>query len=162
MTSTRHQTALHFIQAFETLSVDTFLSLQTPTCQHIFAPASLSVPPKNNAAFAAHIAGIKQLMEGFPVTAKEVIDSQGSNQVVVWATSETRFRDEVKDTGIPEDEWAYKGEYLFVFTMDESGEKIERVLEFLDSKKTKDTLGPLMARARGNKARIEGDKFVSN
>ena len=89
---------------------------------------------------------------------KEVIESQDSNQVVVWAMSETCFRDEVKDAGIPEDEWAYKGEYMFVFTMDESGEKIERVLEFLDSKKTKDTLLGLMERARRNKARIDGNK----
>ncbi|TVY25701.1 hypothetical protein LHYA1_G005915 [Lachnellula hyalina] len=102
MSSTRYQTALRFIQAFETLSVETFLSLQTPTCHHIFAPSSLSLHPKDNAAFAAHISGLKQLMEGFPVRAKEVIDSQESNQ----ATSETRFRDEVKDTGISEDEWA--------------------------------------------------------
>ena len=51
---------------------------------------------------------------------------------------------------------------MFVFTMDESGQKVERVLELLVSKKTKDTLGALLERARGNKARIEGDESVAN
>ena len=131
MTSTRCQTALRFISAFETLSVETFRSLLTPNY-------------------------IKEVLESFPVRAEAISEDQQRNQVIISATSETRFRDDAKDAGIPDDEWAYKGEYVFIFSMDESGEKIERVLEFVDSKKTVDTLRPLMLRARGNKAKAEG------
>lgn len=59
------------------------------------------------------------------------------------------FRDDVKDGGLSDEEWSYRGEYIFIFTMDESQEKIIRVLEFVDSKGT-DRLRGLMARARAN------------
>lgn len=59
------------------------------------------------------------------------------------------FRDDVKDAGLSDEEWGYRGEYIFIFTMDESQEKIIRVLEFVDSKGT-DRLRVLMARARAN------------
>lgn len=45
-------------------------------------------------------------------------------------------------------EWEYEGEYMFVLTMDESGERIVRVVEMLDSLKTEKELRPLMKRAR--------------
>ena len=59
------------------------------------------------------------------------------------------FRDDVKDAGLSDEEWSYRGEYIFILTMDESQEKIIRVLEFVDSKGT-DRLRELMARARAN------------
>jgi hypothetical protein len=55
----------------------------------------------------------------------------------VWAHSETRFLDQLKD-GDNEEEWRLKGESMFLMTMDESGVKVEHVLEFLDSKATAD------------------------
>jgi hypothetical protein len=66
-------------------------------------------------------------------------------QVVIWADSETEFHPHVRDND-DEDEWKYRGEYVFILTMDQSGEKIEHVLEFVDSKGTERLRG-LMARA---------------
>jgi hypothetical protein len=57
----------------------------------------------------------------------------------------------VKDDGIEEKEWVYEGEYIFIFSMDESGEKIVRTVEFLDSKGTAEKLGVLMKRANENR-----------
>jgi hypothetical protein len=156
MTSKRYQTALKFIGAFEDLSIDTFLALQTPTCRHVFAPASLPPPaPLDNAGFAAHQTGLRTILEAFPVRAKEIIEDQEKNQVVIWATSETKFFDAVKDSGLSDDEWIYRGEYMFILTMDESQEKIERVIEFLDSKAT-ERLRVLIRRAKDNKQKIDG------
>jgi len=90
-------------------------------------------------------------MTGFPVTGKEYIESESANQVTVWATSRTIFRDDVKDDGIGEEEWVYEGEYIFMLWMDESGEKIVRTVEFLDSKGTVEKLGALMKRANDNR-----------
>jgi ketosteroid isomerase-like protein len=75
------------------------------------------------------------------------------NQVAVWATSQTKFHEEVKDAEVPEDEWQYKGEYMFLLNVDDSEEKIERVVEFVDSKGTEGLCG-LMQRARLNKAEL--------
>lgn len=88
-------------------------------------------------------------MAGFPVFAKEYIESDSGNQVVVWATSKTEFREELKDDGIAREEWEYAGEYVFMFTMDESGEKVVKCIEFLDGAATPRLL-ELAKRARGN------------
>lgn len=79
-------------------------------------------------------------MTGFPVTAKEYIESEGSGQVTVWASSKAIFRDDVKDDEISQTEWVYEGEYIFLLAMDETGKKIIRIIEFLDSKATVDKL----------------------
>lgn len=98
-------------------------------------------------------------MTGFPVTAKEIIDSADSNTVTIWATSEAQFREELKDDGVPAEKWAYRGEYLFILTMDETGRRIRRVVEFLDSKLTERALA-LVARARENRRKLLASESV--
>ncbi|OCL04240.1 hypothetical protein AOQ84DRAFT_442220 [Glonium stellatum] len=151
MTSTRRNTAVAFFDTFKTLSVQDAISIRTPTCRHIFTPASISPPPPlDNAQFAAHISRLKEIIASFPVTTKEISEDQEKNQVIIWATAQAEFHTELKDAGISDEEWAYKGEYVFILTMDETGQKIDRVVEFLDSKAT-ERLRELMARARANK-----------
>ena len=149
MASNFRQTALTFIGGFGSLSSDTFLSVLSPTSIHEFAPSSIPLPePKDPTTFAKHLESLKEVLAAFPVFPKEVFENEDKRQVTIWATSEAQFRDDVKDTAIPEEEWCYQGEYIFIFTMDESG-KIARILEFVDSKGT-ERLRALMARARSN------------
>ncbi|EXJ82326.1 hypothetical protein A1O3_06139 [Capronia epimyces CBS 606.96] len=153
--SPRLETARTFIAGFANLSADALVSTRTADCTHLFAPASLGAltTPKDNATFAAHLAGLRDVLAGFPVTAKEMIESDIQNTVTVWATSNALFRDELKDDGLPADEWAYRGEYIFLLTMDDTGRRIRRIVEFLDSKAT-DRLLLLMARARENRRKL--------
>lgn len=101
---------------------------------------------------------LREIMTGFPVSIKECVESEGSNQVTVWATSRTEFREEVEDTEMSEQEWVYKGEYVFMFWMDDIGQKIVRTVEFLDSEGTNGVLRPLMKRARRNLEAYEKSK----
>lgn len=150
MPSQRLLTAQQFISYFTTLDNAILEPLLTESYHHQFAPAALNPPgPFDRTGFLTHLGGLKDIMSGFPVFAKEYIESESTNQVVVWATSKAQFREEVKDDGIPENEWEFGGEYVFMLTMDESGEKIVRCVEFLDSLATKRLL-ELAARARGN------------
>lgn len=89
-------------------------------------------------------------MTGFPVHIREWIGSESATQVTVWATSRAEFREEVKDSGLSEEEWVYEGEYEFIFWMNDSGEKIVKTVEFLDSGGMNEVLRSLMARARRN------------
>ncbi|RYO79671.1 hypothetical protein DL766_006096 [Monosporascus sp. MC13-8B] len=107
--------------------------------KHAFAPASLNFPgPFDCAKFATHMAHLRGLLRGFPVRASEVRPNPWLSQVAVWADSRAEFHDEVGDgDGDGEEgegEWEFRGEYMRVLTMDVSGEKVEQVLEFLDSK----------------------------
>ncbi|CEN61078.1 hypothetical protein ASPCAL07744 [Aspergillus calidoustus] len=154
MSSTRLLTAQKYISHFTNLDKDLLASLLSEAYTHEFAPTSLNPPgPFTKTGFLAHGASLSEIMTGFPVTAKEYFECEGSNRVVVWATSEPHFREEVMDGD--EEEWRYRGEYVFMFWMDESGDRIERTVEFLDSAATKDRLFGLMARARANLEKVK-------
>ncbi|MCJ1241894.1 hypothetical protein MMC14_009900 [Varicellaria rhodocarpa] len=151
--STRYKTALSFIGDFETLDVPTMLSRRTDDCIHTFLPSSLDIPPKNNTAFAEHITHLREVLRNFPVTAKEVMEDEAKNVVIIHAVSQAYFHDAVKDEGLTPNDWTYQGEYIFVLTMTECGDKVKRVVEFLDSKGTERLRG-LIKRARGTKERV--------
>lgn len=148
MESKRLQTAKKYISHFETLDSDTLASVLAPDHTHQFAPASLAFPgPFSRPQFLEHSAVLRQVMTGFPVRAKEYIESESSNQVTVWATARPRFREEVLAGEEDREKWEFEGEYVFMFWMDETGGKIVRTVEFLDSKGTEYGLRPLLKRA---------------
>jgi hypothetical protein len=147
------QTAQKYISQFGTLDTSYLSTLLASDYHHTFAPSSIpSLPgPFNKSAFLTHHSHLGDVMTSFPVTGKEYIVNEAGNQVTVWATSEACFREDVMGGGEVE-KWKYKGEYVFMLWMDESWEKVVRVVEVLDSKGTADVLMPLMRRARENRA----------
>jgi hypothetical protein len=115
MTSTRVETVLKFLSAFETLDLEIFASVRSPSCLQTLAPASISPPPPvDNATFLANKAALKDIVIGFPVIPKDVMEDQQKNRVIVWAAGHALWRDEVKDDGISEEEWAWTGEYAYI------------------------------------------------
>ncbi|KAL4925354.1 uncharacterized protein BDV17DRAFT_186842 [Aspergillus undulatus] len=143
-------TAQKFISYFATLDESILEPLLAENYYHEFGPRSLNFPgPFERAGFLAHTRGLKDIMTGFPVSAKWYIESADKRQVIVHATSKTQFRESVKDDGLSAEEWEYGGEYVFFFTMDESGEKVAQTYEFLDSQATVRLMG-LIKRAKVN------------
>lgn len=154
MVSKRLETAKKYIGNFATLDTQAIDSILAENYIHQFVPASINPPgPFDKQGLLEHHRGLAKVMTGFPVTAKEYSESESSNQVTVWATSQALFHDELKDydDGISPEEWVYQGEYVFLLSMDETGEKITRTVEFLDSKQTMDKLVPLIERANKNR-----------
>ncbi|ORY11329.1 hypothetical protein BCR34DRAFT_624851 [Clohesyomyces aquaticus] len=156
MSSSLHTLATSFLSAFTSLSSSQHISLRSPTCTHIFAPASLSIPPKTNSDFAAHMLRLQEILIRFPVTAKEIHVNDEKRQAVIWATGRPDFREEVRGNEEKGDEdWEYTGEYIFMLDVDGEG-RIERIVEFLDSKGTERLLG-MVKRARENLAARKED-----
>lgn len=150
MSSKLHQTALAYIGGFRTLSPEAFLSILAPSAEYQLAPASLNLPQSIDAAtFANHLGGLREVLVGFRVHPKEILENEGLGQVTIWATSETIFHEKTKGDNVSADDWKFQGECIFILTMDESQEKVVRIVEFLDSKAT-ERLKELMARARKN------------
>jgi ketosteroid isomerase-like protein len=150
MSSKLHQTALAYIGGFRTLSTEAFLSILAPSAEYKFAPASLNLPRSVDAAtFVNHLGSLREVLAGFQVYPKEILENDGLGQVTIWATSETIFHENAKGDNVSADDWRFQGEYIFILTMDESQEKVVRIVEFLDSKAT-ERLRELMARARKN------------
>jgi len=152
--STQRNTALAFLETFDTLDSDSNLALRTPSCRHSMGPASLNfTPDMTNQQWAAHFQPLKEILSSFPVTAKEIFES--GNQVTIWATSNALFREEAKDDeeGI---DWTYEGEYIFILFFEEGGERIERIVEFLDSAKVAPVRALLGRATRNVAAKKEG------
>lgn len=97
---------------------------------------------------------LQPILASFKVTAKEVHVYGEKREVLIWASGVPEFRPEAKDG--EDKEWEYKGEYIFMLTVNEEG-KIVRILEFLDSLGTEKLRG-LMGRARKN-LRLDGPAF---
>ncbi|KAJ4355913.1 uncharacterized protein N0V89_003938 [Didymosphaeria variabile] len=159
--SIRLYTAQTYLSSFSKLSVPSFSSVLSDTYTHTYAPSSLvetlnreGYPDKS--AFLDHIRSIARLMTGFPVTPIQMIEDEKQNAVWAWTKSKTEWKREVIDE---DNEWDYKGEYVFMFWLDESGTKIEKCVEMLDSWATRERLLILSAKARENIKRRTGEEF---
>ncbi|KAI0129624.1 hypothetical protein BJ170DRAFT_617053 [Xylariales sp. AK1849] len=148
-------TATAYMRVFTTLDPNTIISVLSEDYKHVFAPASLNPPgPFTRDGFFSHLTQLQGILRSFPVQFKQTWPNPSLNQIVIWADSETEFHDHVKDNDDVE-EWKFRGEYLWVLTMNLTGEKVEHVLEFLDSKATEQLRG-LMARAFKKLAESDG------
>lgn len=123
--------------------------------RHAMAPASLGIRGEKDAAgFTTHLGSLRGVLRTFPVYPKESWPNPALRQVVIWAESRPEFHAHVRDSD--GDEWtSFRGEYMFVLTMDAAGQHVERVVEFLDSKATGQLMG-LIARALKRKEEVEG------
>jgi hypothetical protein len=140
--------ATSFLSSLSSLSTPAMLAIRAPTCTHVFAPSSLSLPaPLTNTSLVTHLAdNLAPLLSSFPTTAKEIHINELGRQITIWATGRPEFKAEVMDGEA--EEWVYTGEYIYMLSVDEDG-KIVRVLEFLDSKAT-ERLSVLMGRAKAS------------
>ncbi len=155
MASKRLETAKKYLGLFATVDLQILESLLADNYVHQFAPASLNRPGGfDKPSILEYMSRRFGLLTSFTMTAKEYVESESGNQVMVWATSQATFRDDVKDAGVPDEEWRYAGEYIFLFSMDETGEKLVRTVEFLDSKATFDFMSGIGNRALENKEKL--------
>lgn len=168
MESPHLRTARAYIDHFATLDPELLAPLLADDYAHVMAPASLGIAPLTRDGFLAHNADLRRVLAGFPVRVREIWEAGPEASgggvggvvvvvVVVWATSRAVFREEVVmargaggqgEEGAEEVSWEYEGEYVFVLEMDASGERVRRVVEFLDSKKTDGGIRPLVKMAK--------------
>jgi hypothetical protein len=157
MESTRLATARKFMEHFATMDTALLRSVLSDTqFSHHFAPSSIGLPSSpSKAAYMAQHAAMREITPGFPMKVSEYIDSESSSCVVALATSDIAFREELKGEGIPAEEWTAKAEYIFLITLDETGEKVTKVVEFFDSKVVAEKVLVLMSKARENLERMK-------
>jgi hypothetical protein len=150
MSSKRMSLALKYMQAANEMDFSTIMAMRSPSCSHLFHPSSLGVrPPIDNATYEANLVRFKDIISGFPMTIKETLEDEKKNQIMIWAEGGQSWFPEAKDPGFSEEEWNFTREYIFILSLDESGEKIERMVEFVDTKAT-EQLRLLLARAQEN------------
>ncbi|KAE9366346.1 hypothetical protein N431DRAFT_351433 [Stipitochalara longipes BDJ] len=150
MTSKRMSVALKYMQAANEMDISTIMALRTPNCTHHFHPSSLGTrPPIDNTTYEANLLRFKDIISSFPMVIKETLEDEKKNQIMIWAEGGQSWFPEAKDPGLSEEEWNFTREYIFIVSLDESGDKIEKMVEFLDTKAT-EQLRLLLARAMEN------------
>jgi hypothetical protein len=150
MSSIRVATVNKFITAFGKLDLDAIRPLVSPSFTYTFAPSSATLPPPMDYnTRVTRMGSVHALLRAYPITATTTIDcGDAENKVVIHATGQAQFKDEVMDNGMTKEEWMNNGEYIIIFTMNSDG-KLDAVLEFADSKSVDRFVG-LMQRAGGN------------
>jgi hypothetical protein len=150
MSSIRVATANKFVKAIGELDLDAARALVSPSFTCTFAPSSASLPPPVDFdTYAARMGSLRALLKAYPITVTTMIDcGDAENKVVIHATGQAQFKDEVMDDGMPKEEWVNNGEYIVIFTMNADA-KVDAIFEFTDSKSVDRFVG-LMKRAGGN------------
>ncbi|KAB5526278.1 hypothetical protein GE09DRAFT_467147 [Coniochaeta sp. 2T2.1] len=128
-------TARSYLHALSTISPDGIAAVTTPSFSTTVAPNStgLTAAPVTRDSLVQRYRGLKAVLSSMNVQVeREWPLDEGNNQVIVWTTARAEFRPEIvgKDK---EEDWTFNPETLFVFTMDETGEKVESLFEFQDS-----------------------------
>jgi hypothetical protein len=151
MSSKRLQTAKRWVDHYATLDPDILESIldENFTLEH--APALVKDPvPLGKQVLKSFVADLSVILQGYPMTVKLTTESESSNSVTIWIHGTTKFREEVKDDGVPSEDWNCTGEYMLVLYMNDKGDKIVKAIEFVDTKTTLDKLYGLIRRSREN------------
>ncbi|KAK1240511.1 hypothetical protein MKX07_004539 [Trichoderma sp. CBMAI-0711] len=126
-------TANAFIAAYNKWTVPDILSIRSPACKHHVLPGNN--PPRNNQEFGQFLEGVIPVIRNFRMhlvdTTQMVVDVEARRVVMhLTSTAET-------DVG------PYGNEYFFVITVSEDGERVDEIVEFLDTAYTAEFLGRL-------------------
>ncbi|KAL7907853.1 hypothetical protein GGI35DRAFT_486837 [Trichoderma velutinum] len=126
-------TANAFIAAYNQWTVAGVLSIRSPSCTHQVLFGDRRV--KNNAEFGEFLEHTIPVIRNFRLhnvdTTPWIVDVE-TRRVTMHLTSTSE-----SDIG------AYKNEYIFMITISEDGEKVDGVVEFLDSLYTSEFVGRL-------------------
>lgn len=131
MTSIGTTTAEAFAKNFGNLDKDALLGMLSPTFVYTFAPGSIPLPPMNSEAWSAHLDMIRSVMKAYPINIETLVD--GGDKVAMYVTGQAGFKDELMDDGLSREEWTFKGEFMIILTIANSG-KLDGIFEFMDSK----------------------------
>jgi len=156
MSSARVKTVNKFVEAFGRLDLGALYALVSPNFIYTFAPSSAALPaPMDYDTWSTRMGNVRALLKAYPIIVKTMIDcGDAENKVVIHATGQAQFKDEVMDDGIPNKDWVNNGEYIVIFTMNADA-KLDAVLEFADSKSV-DRFAGMMQRASGNLQKLMG------
>lgn len=124
MTSPTQQkrTALAVISAFNAMDIDAIMAHRSPGCMRHILPSSLAIAPTNNTEYAQQLQRLILAFENFELSVQDCVEDREGCRVVLWLRARA-------DTVVGE----YVNEYVWTLDFDETGEKIVRMHEFVDS-----------------------------
>lgn len=130
--------------AFNAMDIDAIISHRSPGCMRHILPSSLNIPPSNNTEYETHLERLIPIFENFNLTVQDVVEDREAHRIVMWLKARA-------DTVVGE----YHNEYMWTLDFDETGEKIMRMHEFVDSVVDREFWPKLSAAMKAHQKREE-------
>jgi hypothetical protein len=134
MPSQERNTANAIVTAFNSMNIDTIISLRIPGCQRIFLPYSLKYAPQSNETYRTSLEAMKSVFNSFKITVNDIIEGvsdtevdsrsggqNGKKKIVMFVTA-------TGDTTVGE----YRNEYVWRMAFEEGGDRVCEWSEFVD------------------------------
>ena len=121
-TTPQRQTALAVVDAFNRMDIDEIISHRSSDCMRYILPSTLGHSPTNNEQYAAHLRKLKPVFQNFNLTVNDVLEERESHRICMYLRARA-------DTLAGE----YINEYMWTLDFDETGTKITKVNEFVDT-----------------------------
>ena len=148
--TSQRATADKLVEAFNSMSIDTIISLRTPECMRQILPYSLSIKAQDNETYRKHLQSIIPAFQNFHLTLYEMVEDIETRKIVMHLKARA-------DTAAGE----YLNEYMWTLHFDEEG-RIDDQKEYVDVGVNRDfypklqkALGGLKS-ARVDPAKVEG------
>jgi hypothetical protein len=128
--NTASNTVLSYSQESVGANVSAFSATLSPTCKRYFAPASFfATTPEmanygmSNAEYEAHMAPEIAILETWRVEIKKIIVDEAERTAMTWSNHYLTMKGR-KEVLL---------EFVFMLDMNETGEKVDKILEFIDT-----------------------------
>jgi hypothetical protein len=130
-------TAESFFSALSICDMDRVASFLAPEYEHHFLPASSGLgPPVDRDALIGRFTGLRSIATGVEITINQAWPNDAAHTITLQTTNTPHFKDIVKRPEDVEGEWDFSIQCMFVLTMDESGEKMVKSIEFVEGPTT--------------------------
>lgn len=120
--STQLQTAETLVKAFNSMDIDTIISLRAPTCLRQILPAALGHKPTTNDQYRASLYKLKPIFQNFSLVVRDVTEDASARKIVMYLSARA-------DTVAGE----YVNEYMWTMRFDVEGRQIVEWTEFVDA-----------------------------
>lgn len=102
----------------------------------------------DNATFRQYFGGMMPLFKSFVPTVHQLVEDEKANTIVIWCSSKA-------ETVIG----PYANEYVIVLHFNEAGDKVEKIIEFVDTEFSKTFFGRLRVYLEEQKVQASLPKY---
>ncbi|EME42052.1 hypothetical protein DOTSEDRAFT_174856 [Dothistroma septosporum NZE10] len=126
------ETAKAFVEGYNEFTVEGLLRARSNDCVHAVLPVSLGRPPRTNNDYKMFFGNLQETLKNFKMTIHKIVNDVDQHMAVVHASGsgETPFAH-------------YNNEYAFFLHFSDTGDKVDRIEEFVDSKFSSEFFGKM-------------------
>ncbi|KUI55047.1 hypothetical protein VP1G_02307 [Cytospora mali] len=120
--SKRRETAIEVIESYRAWDIERIMAYRTDDCVQLISPRSLKQPERGNAEYREYFTSVMPAFQDFQPEIHELVEDERENKVIMWASSKGQ-------TLIG----PYGNEYMLLLYFNETGDKVKKIVEFVDS-----------------------------